>query len=131
MKTLEALYQEVLTSEELKEAFSVAMTENRTEEFLKANGCEADTEELEAFLKDKQEKQGELADEELDSVAGGCGPSPEPIILETCPFCLQDAQISRDINYRYGTVSCRCKLCGNGWFEPLSPEDRMNMPEDY
>ena len=72
MKTLEALYQEVLTSEELKEAFSEAMTENRTEEFLKANGCEADTEELEAFLKDKQEKQGELADEELDSVAGGC-----------------------------------------------------------
>lgn len=72
MKTLEALYQEVLASEELKKAFSEAVNENRVEAFLKDNGCEADAETLEAFLKEKTEKQGELADEELDSVAGGC-----------------------------------------------------------
>ena len=129
MKTMEALYQEILANEELQKSFAEAVQEGSEEDFLKANGCETAKEKPEAFL--QEEQQGELADEELDSVAGGCGPSPEPIILETCPFCLQDAQISRDINYRYGTVSCRCKLCGNGWFEPLSPEDRMNMPEDY
>ncbi len=72
MKTLEELYQEVLAGEELKKAFSEAVNENRVTEFLKANGCETDAETLEAFLKEKTENQGELADEELDSVAGGC-----------------------------------------------------------
>ena len=75
MKTLEALYQEILADTELQLSFGSAMKENRMEEFLKENGCEASKEEAEAFLKEKLEKQGELADEELDSVAGGCGSS--------------------------------------------------------
>ena len=75
MKTLEALYQEILASEELKKSFAEAMEKKQMEEFLKANGCEAGMEEVDAFLKEKQERQGEVADEELDSVAGGCGSS--------------------------------------------------------
>ena len=80
MKTLETLYQEVLASEELKRAFSEAVNENRVEAFLKENGCEAGAEALEAFLMEKQEKQGELADEELDNVAGGgCTDKPASV----------------------------------------------------
>ena len=77
MKTLETLYQEVLASEELKRAFSEAVNENRVEAFLKENGCESGAEALEAFL---MEKQGELADEELDNVAGGgCTDKPASV----------------------------------------------------
>ncbi len=61
MKTLEELYQEVLSSDELKNAFAEAMQKNSMEIFLKANGCEATSEELEAFLRGKQEQQGELS----------------------------------------------------------------------
>lgn len=68
MKTLEELYQEVLPSDELKNAFAEAMQKNSAEAFLKANGCEAAKEELKAFL---LEKQNELTEEELDSVSGG------------------------------------------------------------
>lgn len=75
MKSLETLYKEVLADEELKKSFTEAVKENQAEEFLKANGCEASVEEVEAFLKEKQERQGKIADEELDSVAGGCGSS--------------------------------------------------------
>lgn len=68
MKTLEALYQEILASEELQKNFAEAMQKNSAESFLKANGCEAAKEELKAFL---LEKQNELTEEELDSVSGG------------------------------------------------------------
>ena len=54
MKTLEELYQEVLSSDELKNAFAEAMQKNSAEYFLKANGCEAAKEELKAFLLEKQ-----------------------------------------------------------------------------
>ena len=37
MKTLEALYQEILASEELKKSFAEAMEKKQMEEFLKAN----------------------------------------------------------------------------------------------
>lgn len=68
MKTLEELYQEVLASDELKNAFAEAIEEDGAEDFLKANSCEAAKEELKAFL---LEKQNELTEEELDSVSGG------------------------------------------------------------
>lgn len=68
MKTLEALYQEILASEELQKNFAEAIKEDGAEDFLKANGCEAAKEELKAFL---LEKQNELTEEELDSVSGG------------------------------------------------------------
>ena len=68
MKTLEALYQEILASEKLQKNFAEAIKEDSAESFLKANGWEAAKEELKAFL---LEKQNELTEEELDSVSGG------------------------------------------------------------
>ena len=72
MKTMEELYQEVLGSDELKGAFARAVSEGRVEEFLKGNGCEASPEEVKAFLQEKQAKEGELSEAELDAVSGGC-----------------------------------------------------------
>lgn len=72
MKTLEELYAEAAVSEELKAEFVAAAKENKLGEFLKAQGCEATEAEVAEFLKSKQSAEGEVADEELDAVAGGC-----------------------------------------------------------
>ncbi|MBP5166453.1 MAG: hypothetical protein ILP09_04265 [Oscillospiraceae bacterium] len=70
MKTLQELYSEIIASDELKAAFAEAAKDGKAAEFLKAHGCEATAEELAAFLKSRS--NGEISDEELDSVAGGC-----------------------------------------------------------
>ena len=72
MKTLEELYAEAAVSEELKAELVAAAKENKLGEFLKAQGCEATEAEVAEFLKSKQSAEGEVADEELDAVAGGC-----------------------------------------------------------
>ena len=69
MKTLQQLYTEILSSDELKKAYAKAAKDGRMAEFLKENGCEATMEEVEAFLKEKAGAQ--LSDDELDNVAGG------------------------------------------------------------
>lgn len=70
--TIEALYSRVIGSEELKAAFVAAVKEKKIAEFLKAQGCEATEAEVTEFLKAKQDAEGEIADEELDAVTGGC-----------------------------------------------------------
>ena len=72
MKTIQELYSEVLKSEELKKAFSEAVQNKTVEDFLKSQGCEATMEDVAAFLKEQQAKSGEVADNELDIVVGGC-----------------------------------------------------------
>ena len=72
MKTIQELYSEVLKSEELKKAFSEAVQSKTVEGFLKSHDCEASMEDVAAFLKEQQAKTGELADNELDNVSGGC-----------------------------------------------------------
>lgn len=72
MKTIQELYSEVLKNEELKKAFSKAVQDRTVEDFLKSHGCEASKEDVAAFLKEQQAKTGELADNELEDVAGGC-----------------------------------------------------------
>ena len=69
MKTLQELYGEVIASDKLKKEFAEAAKSGKTEDFLKANGCEVSEEDLVAFLKDRSGK--ELTDEELDNAAGG------------------------------------------------------------
>ena len=69
MKTLQDLYNEVITNDELKTEFMEAAKDGRTMGFLKAHGCEATEEELAVFLKERT--MGELSDDELDNAAGG------------------------------------------------------------
>ncbi len=68
--TLQELYNEISASAELKAAFAEAAKNGKAAEFLKTQGCEATAEELAAFLKSRS--NGEISDEELDSVSGGC-----------------------------------------------------------
>ena len=70
--TIEKLYATIISSDELKAAFAAAAKEGKLIEFLKAQGCEATEAEVMEFIKSKQNAEGEIADDELDSVAGGC-----------------------------------------------------------
>ena len=78
MKTLQELYSEIIASDELKAAFAEAAKSGKALDFLKDHGCEATEEELKAFLSAKN--SGEISDEELDNVAGGCDEDPGPAI---------------------------------------------------
>lgn len=77
MKTLDNFYAEVLASNGLKSEFVAAVKAGKVADFLKAHGCEATEAELEGFLKARQSAEGELSDDELDVVAGGCGDTLE------------------------------------------------------
>ena len=68
MKTLEELYKEILADNALKVQAADAIKEQKLDEFLKAQGCEASMEEVKAFLESKKE----VSADELDSAAGGC-----------------------------------------------------------
>ncbi len=70
MKSLQEIYTEITASEELKAAFAEAAKNGTTLEFLRERGCGTTKEELAAFLKSRS--GGEIPDEELDNVAGGC-----------------------------------------------------------
>lgn len=74
MKTLEMLYDEICNNEELKNKLLAALKEQKLEQFLKEQNCDSTENEFFAYVKEKRE--GELSDEELDSVAGGCVDKP-------------------------------------------------------
>ena len=70
--TIEALYKEIIASDELKSAFVEAAKAQKLGDFLKTQGCEATEAEVVDFIKSLRKGEGELADDELNSVAGGC-----------------------------------------------------------
>ena len=71
MKTLEEIYREVIASEQLKTEFTAAVKAGTVDTFLTAHGCDATSAEATTFLKERQAREGELAEQELDAVAGG------------------------------------------------------------
>ena len=89
MATLEEVYQNALSSGEERVAFAeAAKTEEDLAAFLAARGCEATPGQALEFLKEKVEVAGELADAELDDVAGGgCGGGGEHTMDKRCPSC--------------------------------------------
>ena len=91
--TIEALYKEIIASDELKSAFVEAVKAQKLDEFLKSQGCDAAGAEIMDFLKALQKAEGELADDELNSVAGGCN-STEAIYSMTVAFCIGFAIMS-------------------------------------
>ena len=76
--TVRELYDEISSNEELKKAFLEAAKDGKTPDFLKSHGCEATEEEIAAFLKTRA--SGELSDEEIDGVAGGCSEDAETML---------------------------------------------------
>ena len=69
MKTIEELYNEISTSEELKKAVSEIKDKAVMADFLKEHGCEASVDEFGKFVKSQSE--GEIEDGEAAAVAGG------------------------------------------------------------
>ena len=105
MKTLEALYQEVLASDELKKALAEATkTPDGLTQWVRAQDCDATAEEIEAFLKEKQEKASELSDDELESAAGGgCNAGEVALSVYSALMCAVDAIVSAiDDEYKRG-----------------------------
>lgn len=91
--TIEALYKRIIASDELKSAFIEAVKAQKLDEFLKSQGCDAAGAEIMDFLKSLRKGEGELADDELNSVAGGCT-STEAIYSMTVAFCIGFAIMS-------------------------------------
>ena len=71
MKTLQELYNEVITSDELKKEFLEAGKNGKAMEFIKAQGCDATLDEIKAFLDNQAKADKELSVEELENAAGG------------------------------------------------------------
>ena len=65
MKTLEEIYREVIASEQLKTEFAAAVKAGTVGAFLTAHGCDATSAEATTFLKERQAREGELADRSL------------------------------------------------------------------
>ena len=90
MKSLEELYNEVKENEEMKKAFVTAFKEGKTEEFLKANDCDASVSDVNVFL--NSAKSETASDDDLAKIAGGgctsytCGNSCGCYTLEY-PYC--------------------------------------------
>lgn len=91
--TIEALYKRIIASDELKFAFIEAVKAQKLDEFLKSQGCDATEAEVIDFIKSLQKGEGELADDELSAVAGGCN-STEAIYSMTVAFCIGFAIMS-------------------------------------
>ena len=90
---IEALYKRIIASDELKSAFIEAVKAQKLGDFLKAQGCDAAGTEIMDFLKSLRKGEGELADDELSAVAGGCN-STEAIYSMTVAFCIGFAIMS-------------------------------------
>ena len=73
MKSLDALYEEVQGSDELKKEFVTAYKECSIEDFLKNNECDASAEDVKNFMDNL--KNNAVSDDDLDKVAGGCASS--------------------------------------------------------
>ena len=90
MKTLKELYGEVMASDALKKEYFAAANDGKIDEFLSSHGCDATGEQLGEFMKDPANlPQGELGDDELDSVAGGtCYKEGRPVvtIMNDCEY---------------------------------------------
>ena len=79
MKTIQELYSEIMASQELKAQLIEAAKAGKQEEFLKAHGCEANPQEIAAFLFD-----------ELENAAGGACMTPheKQITISACTLGL-------------------------------------------
>ena len=91
-------------------------TEAEVAEFLKEQGCEAMETEVAEFLKSKQGAEGEMADEELDAVAGGGCNTAETFLscVTVGVFCAMDAIKSATMDKPEDGWGNDCLLC-----EPL------------
>ena len=73
MKTMEQFWSEISTNEELAEKLEQIASEQELEAFLKENEVDCTKEQFKEFVFAKAKESGEISDEELSAVSGGCG----------------------------------------------------------
>ena len=78
MKTIEEMYKEISTSEELKKSVSEIRDKTAMSDFLKDHGCEASVDEFEKYM--ESQREGEIGDDAATAVAGGYR-TPFPIYI--------------------------------------------------
>ena len=113
MKTLLELKKEIVANAELREAWSEALKSGKTDEFLKAHGCDATKEELKDFL---ENDKSELADEELDNVAGGVATQRGTFF---CKWCDTELPLSKQSDKDPDS----CKDCYNRYVDSHGDSD--------
>ena len=150
MKTLTELYNEVMASSTLKKEYFAAASDGRAAEFLGAHSCHATIEELNEFLANPAKLPlGEIADDELDAVAGGtCYYDGRPVVTImndceywTCDKCggtTTDVNIIKGINNTQAYDQCtgcgakaycvNCKYCRyeNALWQCYNPKRKNN-----
>ncbi len=77
MKTLNELYIEIITNDELEDEIMLMETTADLVAFAQKHGCDVTLDEMEDFFKTKRKTIGELGDEELGLVAGGVNTQQE------------------------------------------------------
>lgn len=70
MKSLEELYGKIQNDEDLKQEFISSFKEGVIDDFLKNHECDASAEDVINYMNNLRE--GEISDDDLDHVAGGC-----------------------------------------------------------
>ena len=107
MKSLEALYKEVMESEDLKKGFlEAAKSEETLKAFLKNHSCDVGLEELQTFLKEKAVIN--VSDDDIDSVAGGkSDEEKERIACSVITLGLCEAE--RALSKKYDDLNCHFK----------------------
>ncbi len=104
------------TSEQLTKA-KQAKSADELLALAKENGMELTEEEAAKYFAELN-KEGEIADEELDNVSGGCGKEVEKkkVYYFTCPFCYTKGQY--DLTYYKHSPFLQdprnCAGCGAG-----------------
>ena len=73
MKTMEQFWNEITTNKVLAEKLAAASGEQKLEAFLKENEVDCTKEQFKEFVFAKAKESGEISDEELSAVSGGCG----------------------------------------------------------
>ena len=108
MKTVQELYDEIMSDQGLKAQAVEAAKAGKLEAFLKEHGCGATTEEVAAFLKEKAKEDAPLSLDEMDNAAAGkCN---KKTAVEVCSsvfgilvvICAVVAAISTDDGYYNG-----------------------------
>jgi hypothetical protein len=118
-KSIIELYGEVMASDTLKKEYLAAANDGKINKFLSSHGCDATGEQLDEFLKSPANlPQGEITDDELDSVAGGtCYKQGRPVVtvMNSCKYwtCEKCGGTETQYHAQVGGMSVHaCKNCG-------------------
>ena len=83
----------------------------------KDNGVEMTADEAAAYFAQLNPKSGELDDDDLDAVAGGCGGNNEPDMY-ACPYCGAANPLDMAMD-QYAVINF-CSGCGQGYTVTIS-----------